>query len=445
MATKPAANPFQQFISGLFGCISSTPAKPASTSTYAGPYAPGKAPSTTAPPKAAATSTFNPKTDPRIGTDRSWVDPANATAQKAGMPFIPSGPNGGGRTIAPTMTSAATGKPAAAGVGVINPKADPGYVNPLAPKTGSTSGGTTSRTGTSVSSFSAPAAFSAPASSASASSGPTAGSSSGFSYSAPSGFTGGGGTAPNDYRKAYTDMLAGMYSSRDLKEANENLDKLNKQTADAQLFSREQEREVRKNEQGQGFKTFAGDLRENQRKSTAELADLAIASAPFQEYIKNAMTAARETYGVNDDADKTAYGRTRDVASDAMAEKKFQEDVRQFGLKYALDVQSENRIAANAAKEGKATKQDYVGQFASAFTPGNVMGDGTPTTDQNGYINPKAFKAAAAEAAQYGITRKEFIEMFGSQLYADPKTGLPDNGYGLTPVEKKLVAGALPE
>jgi len=237
-------------------------------------------------------------------------------------------------------------------------------------------------------------------------------------------------------------MLAGLYSTRDLKEANENLEKLNRQTSDAQLFSREEERRIRKNEEGQGYKTFAGDLRENQRKSTVELADLAIASAPFQEYIKNALSAAKETYGVYDDQDKTAYERTRDATQDALAERKFNEDVRQFGLRYALDQQQEARIAANASKSDNMTKQDYAGQFAAAFTPGNVMADGTPTVDQNGFITPKAFKEAAAEAAQYGITRKEFIEMFGSQLYTDDK-GLPAAGYGLTNVEKKLVAGAL--
>lgn len=440
MATKQATNPFQQFISGLFGNMSSTPA---TSSTYSGPYASAKQPNMTSvatgKPAVGGVTTLKsaPKvTSANIGTDRTWVDPANATAQKSGMPFVPSTAAGGGRSVVPNMTSAVTGKPASSAPGVVNPKADPGYVNPLAPKTSQpNTTSTAARTGTSVSAFSAPAATSSASSSAGSSSG-------GISYSSPGGFTGGGTTGPNDYRKAYTDMLAGMYSSKDLKEANENLDKLNKQTADAQLFSREQEREVRKNEQGQGFKTFSGDLRENTRKSTAELADLAIASAPFQEYIRNAQAAAKETYGVYNDQDRTAYDRTRDASQDALAEKKFNEDVRQFGMRYALDQQQESRLASEAASGGKATKQDYVGQFASAFTPGNVMADGTPTVDQNGFINPKAFKEAAAEAAQYGITRKEFIELFGSQLYTDAD-GLPDKGYGLTNVEKKLVAGAV--
>lgn len=442
MATKQAANPFQQFVSGLFGNLSSTPAKSSATSTYSGPYAPGKQPNMTsvATGKPAVGTTTTLKSAPmassaNIGTDRTWVDPANAAAQRSGMPFVPSGPNGGGRSVVPNSTSAVTGKPAAVGVpGVVNPKADPGYVNPLAPKTSKpNTTSTPTVTGTSVSAFSAPAASSAATSPA-----PTGGSTGGISYSSPGGFTGGGTTAANDYRKAYTDMLAGLYSTRDLKEANKNLDKLNKQTADAQLFSREEERRIRKNEEGQGFKTFAGDLRENTRKSTAELADLALASAPLQEYVKNALASAKEMYGVGRDETTDA----RNAAADALQEKKFNEDVRQFGLRYALDQQQEARIAANASKPDKATRQDYVGQFAAAFTPGNIMADGTPTVDQNGYITPKAFKEAASEAAQYGITRKEFIEMFGSQLYVD-QDGLPDKGYGLTNVEKKLVAGAV--
>mgnify|MGYP000137024777 CR=1 FL=1 len=137
---------------------------------------------------------------------------------------------------------------------------------------------------------------------------------------------------------------------------------------------------------------------------------------------------------------RDVVGDQRNAQSDALAERKFNEDVRQFGMRYALDQQQESRMASTAARETKTTKQDYISEFVSAFSPGKTMADGTPTTDQNGYITPKAFKAAASEASQYGISRKEFIEMFGSQLYTDKK-GMPDSQYGLTAVEKKLIAG----
>lgn len=421
MATKQSQNPFQQFVSGLFGNMSSTPMK-TTTPSVVSPISSSK--TTTSPFGLGKT---NQGRDIRIGTTRSWLDPANAVAERANTPFIPSTPSGGGMSVAPNSTSALTGKPAATGIsGVINPKADPGYVPPSTSKPSvQNTTPTAVKTGVTASTYSAPAA----------SSGSTAGQSTGFSYASPGGYTGGGGTAPNDYRKAYTDMLASLYSTRDLKEANENLDKLNRQAADAQLFSREEERRIRENEQGQGYKTFAGDLRENTRKSTAELADLAIASSPFQEYIKNAMTAAREMYGVGRDETTDA----RNATQDALAERKFKEDVRQFGLRYALDQQQEARLGRES---GELSKDDYVAQYAQAFTPGTVMADGTPTIDENGFINPKAFKEAAAEAAQYGITRKEFIQMFGSMLYTD-EDGIPDPSYGLTNVEKKLIVGTI--
>jgi len=431
MATT--TNPFQQFISGLFGNLSGTSANPvAATSSYAGPYAPGKAPSPSAAPKAG----FK-------GANATYInqyDAINSKAAASGVPYIPATAKGGGMSVMPTSTSAATGKPAASGSGVINPKASPGYVNPLnnPQSTGSApSSGSTSTSRVSTGSY-APAVASAPAAPAQA----PMGSPSGFSYGSPS--NSGGGSAMSsggsDYRKAYTDMLAGMYSKDDLEDASGSLDKLRKQTADAQLFSREEERRIRENEQGQGMKTFSGDLRENTRKSTAELADLAIASAPFDDYIKQAMSASKELYGIGRDEDTTTYNRGRDAAGDALQERKFNEDVRQFGMRHALDQQQESRMASTAIRESKATKDDYIGEFASAFSPGKTMADGTPTVDQNGYITPKAFKAAANEASQYGISRKEFIETFGSQVYTDKK-GMPDSQYGLTAVEKKLIAG----
>lgn len=430
MATAPAPNPFQQFVSGLFSSLSGPKKASTATSTYTGPYAPGYSPSAT------TKATTTPKApDPRIGANASYVnvgDAINSKSEAAGIPYIPANKEGyGGMSLVPNQTSVATGKSSSTVPGAVNPKADPGYVNPLTstPKTSSskTSTGSTS------------AGFAAAAAPAPAPAAAPVGSSSGFSYSSsPStGTFGGAQSSGPSFRSAYVDMLKKLYSDDDLEEAQGALSKLQKQTADAELFSREEERRIRKNEQGQGYKTFAGDLRENTRKSTAELADLAIASKPFEDYITNAMASAKEMYNVGRDE----VTDSRQLAADDLAERKFQEDVRQFGLRYALDKAQENRLGRDA---GKPTKQDYVGQFVAAFTPGQVMADGTPTVDQNGYITPKAFQEAAAEAAQYGITRKEFIELFGAQLYRD-KDGVPDKSYGLTNVEKKLVSGLAPE
>jgi len=368
MATT--TNPFQQFVSGLFGNLSGTSANPvAATSSYA-----GKAPSPSAAPKAG----FK-------GANATYVnqyDATNSIAAASGVPYIPATAKSGGMSVRPTSTSAATGKPAASGSGVINPKASPGYVNPLnnPRSTGSApSSGSTSTSRVSTGSY-APAVASAPAQA-------PMGSPSGFSYSSPSN-SGGGSTMSSggsDYRKAYTDMLAGMYSKDDLEDASGSLDKLRKQTADAQLFSREEERRIRENEQGQGMKTFSGDLRENTRKSTAELADLAIASAPFDDYIKQAMSASRELYGVGQDEDTTTYNRGRDAVGDA---RNMQSDALQE-RKFALEQQQEARMSLSDS--------------------GFATGAGSLVRGSDGFVDPYQYATLRAQSK----SASEFDRKFG--------------------------------
>jgi len=421
MPTKSTSS-FQQFVNGLFGNISGTQA--AKPSSYQGPYAPGYS----APSPSAATTSIR-----AAGTSvggRSTMGPNGPGAyvpypSGVGGAFTPYGTGGTGgmssapkATNTPNATSAATGKP------VYGPDAPaytaPAYTAPVQPA--KTTQPSTQSTATSTGSTSA-----APATAPAAAAG---------SYSAPSGFTSGSSTGTTDYRKAYTDMLSSLYSADEVKSANESLNDIRRRAADARLNARHEETRIRENDTGQGLKSYNGQLSENSRKSSAELADLAIAGSPFEEYIKSALSSAKDVYGVGRDEATDA----RQAAQDKLAQDKFDEDKRQYGLDYALRQQSEARLARTANKPDKATKQDYVGQYAAAFTPGNTMADGTPTVDQNGYITPKAFKEAAAEAAQYGITRKEFIELFGSMLYTD-KDGMADKSYGLTPVEKKLIAG----
>lgn len=83
-------------------------------------------------------------------------------------------------------------------------------------------------------------------------------------------------------------------------------------------------------------------------------------------------------------------------------------------------------------------------QFEAAFVPGATMADGTPTVDDNGYITPAAFKAAIKDAPAEGMSRPEFIKLFGNRVYSDSKKGIDARTYGLTPAEIKIINGALP-
>lgn len=102
---------------------------------------------------------------------------------------------------------------------------------------------------------------------------------------------------------------------------------------------------------------------------------------------------------------------------------------------------------SGSSRGGTAAERsaNALSSFAGAFVPGATMADGTPTVDPQGYITPKAWKAAIADAPAEGLTRKDFITQFGSMIYAPAnKDGdiKVDSQYGLTPAEMKVITGA---
>lgn len=86
-------------------------------------------------------------------------------------------------------------------------------------------------------------------------------------------------------------------------------------------------------------------------------------------------------------------------------------------------------------------KNSTLAAYEKRFVYGAKLPDGTPIVDDNGYITPKAFKAAIKDAPSEGVSRKDFIEQFGYLLYSDKK-GISSE-YGLTAQEKKLITGYL--
>lgn len=108
----------------------------------------------------------------------------------------------------------------------------------------------------------------------------------------------------------------------------------------------------------------------------------------------------------------------------------------------SLDIQEERlRLAEEKASKGEKLTTDEkkavaVSNFSKAFVPGARMGDGTTILGPDGYMDPKAFKAAIADAPNEGLTRAHFLEEFGN--FINPQNA---KEYGLTAAEEKKITG----
>lgn len=153
MAAIPSlSSAFSSLLGGLFA-----PAVPKTTAPSAPQIGPSslsalgiKAP---AVPNVSAISVAN-AANPHTGANASYVNPANATASKGTVPYVPATPQGGGISLVPTSTSAKTGLPTSSVPGAVSPASSQGYTPPALPALPSTS----SFTGNSGGSTSTPAA-----------------------------------------------------------------------------------------------------------------------------------------------------------------------------------------------------------------------------------------------------------------------------------------------
>ena len=84
--------------------------------------------------------------------------------------------------------------------------------------------------------------------------------------------------------------------------------------------------------------------------------------------------------------------------------------------------------------------------YANAFVKGATY-DGTTVIGTDGYIDPRVWKDAIADAVNSGINRKAFIEQFGYLINTSDKKNksgvIPVNEYGLTASELKIIKGEL--
>ena len=84
-----------------------------------------------------------------------------------------------------------------------------------------------------------------------------------------------------------------------------------------------------------------------------------------------------------------------------------------------------------------------VAKFSNVFIRGAKY-EGTEVIGGDGYMDPRAWRAAIADAPSEGLTRKNFIEEFGYLINPDTKKNkaigkTPMQEYGLTSAELKLI------
>lgn len=309
-----ATNPFASLLSGLTSSLPSS-AKGTYLGTLTSPNA----------VKARAGTPYIPSVGGSIGmsiapklstpTSSGIGSQANKTAAGGTVPYLPSSGGSIGMSILPTATSATTKLPTSGYAGAQTPANASAYAlsNPATPKSTylqtQASNSSPAATGNSFGNFAA----TAPAPLATASVGAGVDIGTGTGTSGTTGTTGAGfgssstgppGSSPS-YRQQYLDMLSGYYSNDDLKAANKEVDYYNKRQSETELEQRRQEDYIRKNKAGALARGVSGQVAENNRVSSKELADLAIARSPYDSYVNNALSAAKTAAGFEQDDAKT--------------------------------------------------------------------------------------------------------------------------------------------
>lgn len=173
-------------------------------------------------------------------------------------------------------------------------------------------------------------------------------------------------SAPKQKESPYLKYLSSLFNEGELKKSQANINELNERTSREILRARGREDELRGNEIGQLEKGQTYQLGENERLSNRSLADLAIAKGAATEAYNTMINAGKTVYEAEQaaeaarveaeryqdeqrmDREKFEYGKTQDTFSNDLAKKKFDEDVRQFGQKIALERQQEARLSAES-------------------------------------------------------------------------------------------------
>lgn len=99
---------------------------------------------------------------------------------------------------------------------------------------------------------------------------------------------------------------------------------------------------------------------------------------------------------------------------------------------------AQDRIRSSGGGSAADRKSGVISALNSVFSdPSKKDSNGMPYVDQNGYIIPEQFKKLMKAAAEDGIDRKQFIDLYGDQIYVENASA-----YGLRPAEIKLLGGS---
>lgn len=148
---------------------------------------------------------------------------------------------------------------------------------------------------------------------------------------------------------------------------------------------------------------------------------------PLDVLVSQVSKIKAEKEGEQREVEQEEYERSQDALDNERADRQI-----------AISEQNANKKGGTADMSAGEKKSVGLSLLNKAFSGGFRDETGTPYVDQNNNIIPSQFKTLLKEAmASYGISRKEFIDAYGDQIYLPAA-----KDYGLRPAEIKLLSGS---
>lgn len=227
-----------------------------------------------------------------------------------------------------------------------------------------------------------------------------------------------------------------------------NFTVLNAKIEDYNKRKDEQQKELMKLKEKQDEKDKENKKEERKQKQDIKITELYASGVTNEKDILSALVKAGFTTATLDDIDKAVKVLEEKKIAESPDIKKFHElfpdmDVSTpAGQRQYLDWKAREGEAGRADEKG--TEQERVTKAVSNFNSALVVGatyEGINVIGQDGFIDPRVWKAALADAPAEGLSRKQFIENFGYLVNTKNDKTLTE--YGLTAAEKKLITGEL--
>lgn len=417
-----ASNPFASLISGLGIKLPTLTSSPKSTYTSN---------LMTPAPNMTSAATKKPvyggpaKTVASPAPQKATVSPFASTTYSAGnAPYSTVSPGGGPmsttanlqKTVkpAPNMTDAATRQPVYGGpvrsstANMSVPKnqstpKDAFVSNSLATSNASATSpaatGSTELGGFGDSSFD----------SSSFSSGGSTSSGSGSGFGGSMGYSEGVSGRSPSYRQQYLDVLSGIYSDDELKKANRQIRNLDEDASEIKLEERQNERYIKKNEAGALARGVDSQLARNTRDSAAGLADIAIARAPYDNYVSSMMDAYKSAADYEGDSNEPFT-------------------LSEGQVRYAYDPASGSykSVGGSGQGGGMSTSDPIVQSWAQGVRSKQYDISNVPESLRNAVV-----QALGSQPASANPEVQAAVEKAGTMLGGNGQTGLIDQALGL--------------